>query len=86
MRSKRTKPKETLLPPGTTLELMIDNSRESSEAVRLLRESGLPFRTVYMSGFDLPALRLGDSTYPMLSGVKGLVWALLKTEPDAQTT
>lgn len=66
----------SLLPPDTELELMVNDSPDSTRAIRLLRFAGIPFRKVYMSGDDLPTVRLGDSTYIMYSGVQSLVRVL----------
>ena len=56
--------------------LYIDKSWESAEACRLLRLSGLQFRTEFTSSHGTPMLDRGEVTYKELSGVESIVRGL----------
>jgi len=69
-----------LLPPGVKVRLYYDDSPDSREAVRIVKEVGIPCEFIYASGHDLPAMRLGTLSLGMLAGVVYLLKALAPEE------
>lgn len=58
--------------------LFADDSKQSVEARRLLREAAIPFREIPSSGSSIPTVKIegADSSYPTLDGVRLVVRGL----------
>jgi len=67
-----------MAPKDNELTLLLNESQDSKEARRFVEESGHPYRAIPASGesFQVPAVKLGDSTYASLDYLKQFVIAL----------
>lgn len=62
--------------PIGEIVLLLDSSKDSEEAFRLLNMSGLPFETQTSYEDWIPAIRFGGDTFKFLSGVHFLMKGL----------
>lgn len=62
--------------PVISCDLYYDDSLASEQALELIELSKLPYRSFRASGYNLPSISVGGTSYLTIEGVSGVIHSL----------